>query len=382
MRSARLLPDSARRRKCVVMFDGRAFPLVRDRFGLRLRSRAASHPVNFCTGTFNETLAKKRAREHLEQAKAQQAPPTARTAHDLVEAYRLLSKRAGVKSEKYNIQRFTAILRETLGRPLKSVRLHEITPKLWLDFMAKRQGLPRADLSIRRPEHVSINTAVRAARCLIIESLREGYREHGITMPSAGKIQWLQEIKKAPGRFDEDAMLAAWEALPHESPMWWTIALARFAGLRKEEIASCRAGWTVNHEGVWCIEVKDRPEEQFYCKTGFGGLSPILDGEIIAAIARLPRDELVVQITGCRANWFDRAPQKWLRQFMGAKTAGIAKPLHRLRAAYLDAVRKTEMMRIQGEAIRAAAAAGRHTSDKTTREHYLPAQLRAGGQSR
>ncbi len=382
MRSARLLPDQSSRKKCVVMFDGRAFPLVRDRFGLRLRSRAAAHPVNFCTGTFNETLAKKRAKEHLEKAAANQMQPTARTAHDLVEAYKQLSKRAGVRTEKYNVQRFTAILREVLNRPLKSIRLHEITPKLWMDFMARRQGLARADLSIRRPEHTTINTAVRCARSLLIESLREGYRELGIDMPKAGKIQWLQEIKKTPGRFDEKTMLTAWQELPSTSPVWRTIALARFAGLRKEEIACCRPSWLVNHEGVWAIEVRDRPEEHYYCKTGFGGLSPVLSGELLAVLQNLPPHEFVVQFKGCRANWFDRAPQRWLRAFMGDKRAGIAKPLHRLRAAYLDNVRKSEMMRLQSESIKAAAAAGRHTSDRTTRDHYLPHQLTPGGTRR
>lgn len=364
----------------MVMFDGRAFPLVRDRFGLRLRSRAAAHPVNFCTGTFNVTLAKRLAKEHLAKAARNEAAPTARTAHDLVEAYKLLSKRAGFKTQKYNIQRFTAVIRETLGRPLKSVRLHEIGPRLWMEFMARRQGLPRADLSIRRPEHTTINTAVRCARCVLIESLREGYREHGIVMPSAGKIQWLQEIKRTPGRFAEDAMLKAWNALPREDPMWWTIGIARFAGLRKEEIAACRADWLINHEGVWCIEVKDRPSQDFYCKTGFGGMSPVLNGEVLAALQRLRPEAVVVPVNGCRANWFDREPQRWLRRFMGGKSDGIAKPLHRLRAAYLDAVRKTEMMRLQSESLKAAAKAGRHTSERTTRDHYLPQQLSPGGQ--
>jgi len=304
--------------------------------------------------------------------------PTARTAHDLVEAYRMLSKRAGLRSEKYNIQQFTAVLRDVLNRPLKSIRLHEITPKLWMNFFALRQGGVRADLSIRRPAHTTINTAVRAARSLLIESLREGYREYGIEMPTAGKIQWLQEVKRVPGRFDEAGMLAAWSELPHSSALWWTIGIARFAGLRKEEIANCRGGWLMNTEGVWCIEVRDRPEENYYCKTGFAGLSPILNAELIEALRSLSPDGLAVPLTGSRAQWFKATPQLWLRQFMGVKS-DIAKPLHRLRAAYLEAVKNTEMMRLQAEALKVTAKAARHTSDKTTRNHYLPAQLSPGG---
>jgi hypothetical protein len=370
--SARLLPDLNRKNRLV--FQGRSYPLVRDRFGLRLRSRSVSHPINYCTGTFNLALAKKLAKQHLEKSLTQHHAPTARTAHDLVEAYKLLSKRAAVRAEKYNVQRFKAVLKESLGRPLKSIRLHEITPKVWMDFMAKRQGLPRADLSIRRPEHTTINTAVRCARSLLIESLRQGYRELGLDMPAAGNIQWLQEVKKVPATFQEAEMLAQWEKLERNDPVWWTVGIGRFVGLRKEEIAACRGGWLVQSDGVWCLEVRDRPEENYYCKTGHAGLSPILHAELIERLQAIPSNEWVVTVPGCRANWFDRVTQRWLRTFM-KDVAEIAKPLHRLRAAYLTAVKRTEMMRLQSEALKITAAAARHTSDRTTRKHYLPTQL-------
>lgn len=369
---ARQLPDKPN--KIRIVFQGRGYPLVKDRVGFRLRSRTASHPINFCTGTFNLALAKKRAKEHLEKSLTQHTPLTTRTAHDLVEAYKLLSKRAGIRTEKYNIQRFTFVLKTVLGRPLKSIRIHEITPKVWMEFMAISQRLARPDLSTRRPEHTTINTAVRSARSLLIESLREGYREMGIQMPAAGKIQWLQEVKTPPRTFQEKEMLAAWQALKADDPIRWTVAIARFAGLRKAEVAACRGGWLIDSDGVWCLEVKDRPEEGYYCKTGVAGLAPILNAELIEHLKAIPPDDLVVKIDGCRANWFDRVPQGWLRTYMGTK-AEIAKPLHRLRAAYLAAVKKTEMMRMQSEALRITAAAARHTSDRTTRKHYLPTQL-------
>lgn len=264
------------RKRHLVTFDGIGYPLYRDTAGWRMRSRSLRHPVNFCTGTFDLTLAKRKAREHLEQLRSRGAArPTNVTLEDVARIYLLLPKRAAQFTAAQNVIALRSIVRRAWGRELRQVRLHELSPALWTDYMAKAQGGSVVDLARRRPEHDTINTAVRCARCIFIESLREGYQKHGITLPPLGKVPWLKRVDKEPAAFEETALLGAWRDL-QDPPLWWTIALARFAGLRRSEIAAARGGWMEQRDGLWVIVVKDRPEEHFYSKTGRSRIQPSL----------------------------------------------------------------------------------------------------------
>jgi hypothetical protein len=157
-----------------------------------------------------------------------------------------------------------------------------------------------------------------------------------------------------------------------DRPLWFVLALARFAGLRKEEIAACRGKWLVQHMGVWCIELRDRQADGFFTKTGSHYFAMITHPAIIEALQFVPREELVVSGVKNRNNWLDRAPQKWLRLFMDDD---ISKPLHRLRAAYLTSISQEALIRMQREAVKEAASAGGHASTTTTSRHYLPATI-------
>lgn len=355
--------------------DGVNYRLERYGSGLRLRSRSVHHPVSYATGTFNVTLAKRKAREWLADRKAGKPVATTKTLEDVVACYRSMAKRAGKMTEDYNVRSLRLIVRDVLGRELRKVHLHEVGPALWSRYQAMRQGGERVDLSTRRPEHVTINTTVRAACSIFIAKLRPQYAAAGLNVPAdAGAVQWLQQVKRNPAEFDEAAMQAAWAGLD-DRPLWFVIALARFAGLRKKEIGHVRGGWLVQREGVWCIEVRDRPEEEFYTKTGAHYFAMVTSGALIEALRSLGRDELAVSGTmKNRANWIERGPHQWLRAFMGGD---IAKPLHRLRAAYLNSVRQSALIEMQTKAVEQAAQAAGHTSTGTTTKHYLPAQLSA-----
>lgn len=356
------------RKRHLVFHEGVGYPLYRDTAGWRMRSRSLRHPVNFCTGTFDLTLAKRKAREHLARLRSGVVPVTNATLEDVVRIYMELPKRAAPFTARQNVIALRAIVRRVWGRALSQVRLHELPATIWTDYMAKAQGRSVVDLASRRPEHDTINTAVRCARSIFIDALRDGYARAGITLPQLGTVPWLKRIQKEPAAFDHEAMLDAWKRLKN-SALWWTIALARFAGLRRAEVAAARGGWMEDRDGVWVIVVKDRPDQQFYSKTGRTRLAPITHPGLIDALRLVPAAELVVHLEGSRAEFFTHTPQNWLRQFMGP---AVTKPLHRLRAAYLSEVHASALMRMQQQAIAEAARAGGHTTERTTLAHYLP----------
>jgi integrase len=374
MRIAHSVPTGKKNTREVVNFEGVNYPLVLEHGkGWRLRSRSIHRRVDFFTGTTNKATARKLAREHLETLKSGKPLPTTKTLADVVECYRSMAKRAGAVTEKLNVRMLTHVVRTVTGRELRMVHLHEIGPEMWSKYQAMRQGMNRVDLATRRTCHISINSALRAAVSIFIPKLRPQYARAGLDIPAdACSVQWLQQPRHNPGTFPEDVMEAAW-ALLADRPLWFALALARFAGLRKEEITACRGKWLVQHEGVWCIELRDRQKDGFFTKTGAHYFAMITHPALIEAMQSVPSEELAVSSAlKNRTNWLDRAPQRWLRQFMDDD---ISKPLHRLRAAYLTSIRRDALIRMQGQAVKEAASAGGHTSTNTTSRHYLPAQI-------
>lgn len=375
MAIAHSLPTGSGRRQRfaeTVTFEGVNYPLIfQTGKGWRLRSRSAHHPVDFATGTTIKTIAKRLAREFLARRKSSATKPSARTLEDVVTAYRAMPKRASAKTEKLNIQMLRAIVRETLGKELSAVRASEIGPRLWDRFQARRQQRDHPDLATRRPQNVTINSALRAALSIFIAKLRPQYAALGIHIPdNACAVQWLKEIRRKPAAYDDAAMINAWAVL-QDRALWFAVGLARFAGLRRSEIAACRSSWLVDNDGVWCIELRDRPDDNFLTKTGEHYFAPLLRVELIEALRMLPPEKLAVDQT---RNWMTRRAQIWLRQFMPDLRA-IPKPLHRLRKAYLHDVHRSAMLAAQREALARSAEAAGHTSTTTTRRHYLPAQM-------
>lgn len=187
----------------------------------------------------------------------------------------------------------------------------------------------------------------------------------------------LPEPYVPPSVVDDAELLKAWAALKEtDHSLWLVIGLARFAGLRREEITHCRGGWIEEQNGVVSIALRDRPEEKWWTKTGKPYRAQVINAELaewlIAVRDFEPLDKLVVPDPASgfdRGRWFERAPQQWLHD------NGVAslKPLHRLRGLYADHIARltSDAVTARLAAVRAAQQNLGHTSSETTEKHYL-----------
>jgi hypothetical protein len=365
--AARKTPPIAR--KEFVLFAGRKIPLVKEASGTwRLRSRSRHYAIDFGLGTSDLNAAKRIARDHLEGRSKLIPRKGGETLEDVARIYLDMPKRCGERAATDNVQRLRSIVRLAWGRELSQVRLVDLSPKLWRDFMAVKLG-GVLDLATRRPGNAAINAAVRSAASIFIPRLRPAYAEHDITIPDeAIVIQWLPVMHLPPAPSDDDALLRWWESLPAGSPEWFAAGLARFAGLRSAEIAAARSGWVAGDS----IELRDRPDEGFLTKTGKAYRALILRPELAEAIRALPEGSPIVQpATAKRSEWFERDLPRLVRPF--CPTA--KKPLHRLRGLYADEVARLTQDAVAARlaGIREASAALGHTTTATTINHYLTA---------
>jgi hypothetical protein len=354
-----------------LLFEGVSIPFFFEAGkGWRLRKRSIHLSVDYSTGILARAPARKAALKWLEEQREGKVKLSTTNLESLVQFYLTMPRRASNSTAHNNITHLRAICRMALGRELKSIHVHEVRPSLWQEFQRKKCG-GVLDLSTRRRNHVSINTAVRSAASIFKATLRPAFRRAGFHVPDdATEIEWLQELKRPPVEFDETKLLEAWAALPR-GPLWMALGLARFAGLRKEEINACCGGWLAERRGRWGIVVCDRPDEGFLCKTGEPRFSVILNAEVLKAMKKCKKDDYVVDLDPSERDfWFRGTPQTWLRTYLGPRSA-VAMPLHRLRGLYVDAVKALAETRLQEEAIKEASLAAGHTGTATTKAHYL-----------
>jgi hypothetical protein len=357
-----------------ILFDGRRYPLVRESTGTwRLRSRSKSHPINHGLGTSDLATAKRLARKHLEElpVTAPVKRSTSTTLEDVVQVYASMPKRVGDRAATDNVQRLRTIVRTVTGKELKEVRLSDVTPRLWSDFMAKRLPDGKLDLSTRRPGNAAINSAVKCACSIFIKRLRPSYAEQGVDIPEdITTVQWLPVMSKPPAQADDEALIEWWSKLPVGSDEWLAVGFARFAGLRSSEIAGLRPGWIIVDGDLCFVELRDRPDEGFLTKTGRVYRAIILRRELADAALKLPAGDHVVHPNPfSRLEWFARKLPSILRPYAPSAT----KPLHRLRGLYADEVARVmeQTFAARLEAVREASRSLGHTSTSTTQNHYL-----------
>ncbi len=376
------VPSSCPQKTAELKHDGRVWPLIfQAKRGWRMRSRSKTHPVDFWTGTTNLSEAKARAKEFLEKHAAEGWKPGrgGGSLEDLARLYLETPKRTKANVAKDNVSRLRTVCRVALGKELSAVTCREVGPDLWQRYQRaalEAQGL-RFDLATRYRENIAVNSAVRVARCLFLPALVRVYRAEGLDCRTeAGEAVMLPEPYVPPSKVDDAALIEAWRTLEGEDPaLWLVVGLARFAGMRREEIAALRAGWLEVEGALVRVSLRDRPEEHWWTKTGKPYRAEVIEAGLarhLAAFAAVaPPDALVVVSPGTveRSRWFEREPQKWLH----AHGVGALKPLHRLRGLYADNVatltRDAIAARLAG--VRAAQEALGHTSSATTEAHYL-----------
>ncbi len=355
------------RKTDAVLWQGRKLPLFREASGTwRLRSRSRHCAVDFGTGTTDLAAARRIAKDFLDGKLAVAAKRGAETLEDVARVYLALPKRASERAATDNVQRLRSIVRLAWRKELAQVRLSELSPRLWRDYMAARLG-GKLDLATRRPGNAAINSAVRAAASIFIPRLRPAFEEEGLTIPAdAIVIQWLPVMQLPPAISDDAALIEWWQSLPPASPEWFAVGLARFAGLRSAEISAARPEWVSNDT----IELRDRPEQGFLTKTGKPYRAVILRPELAEAIRALtPGLPIVQPAAASREEWFERTLPRLVRPF----SPSAKKPLHRLRGLYADEVARVtqEAVAARLAGIREASAALGHTTTATTLNHYL-----------
>jgi integrase len=354
-----------------VTWQRKNYTLTPHREGWRLRSRARGNRIDLVFPSCSITSAKRQAREHFEGEQKILARGDKATLEEVLAVYRQMPKKAGEKAAYINECRLRAVIRTTLKRELRDVTVSEIGPQLWLDYMASKLG-GKIDLARRRPGNAAVNSAVRCAASIFIERLRPGYRALGVIVPDdATNIQWLPTMQ-IPKPSVRPELLEIWGAM-NKGAMYWTIGLARFAGLRRHEVSACSRSWIVEDKTGVYVEMRDRPEEGFTHKTGevyrARVTSPAFAAELLARPTGLIVQETAPGMT--RDYWFRYYPPEWLKPFTGT----AYKPLHRLRSLYADEVKKltADAVAAHQAGVKAASFALGHTNTDTTEKAYLTA---------
>lgn len=355
----------------MVIWQRQRYRLSVFRDGWRLRSRARGDEFDWVFPACSLAKAKALALERFENSRQARQQARGSSLEHVVKVYADLPKKAGAESAYNNTCRLRAVVRLALGKELERVSASEVGPKLWNAYMAKRQD-DKLDFSLsgRKPENAAINAAVRAAASIFIPRLRPLYREHGIVIPDdATVIQWLPEMKLPKSKVGAE-LIEEWRKLPHESPLFWTVGLARFAGLRQQEISACRRSWIVEDATGVYVEMQDRPDEGWRSKTGEIYRALVIDAAFARELLALPDGPIVRTPDGIsRSEWFERKPQVWCKTFTGA----AKKPLHRLRGLYADDVKRITQDAVAAHlaAVKAASQALGHTNTATTEQSYL-----------
>lgn len=351
----------------VVTWGRRNYRLHAHQGGWRLRSRAAGDTIDeMFYGSPRQV--KTDVAKWLDNRQPKKTRAEKATLEQVVTAYLEMPKRAGEAAAKINVSRLRSVVREAWGRELERVIVSEVGPKLWEDYQTKKLG-GRLDLATRRPENAAINSALKCAASLFIPKLSASYKARCIQIPNdAIAIQWLPVLKTPKPKARDADLLNTWATT--DGPMRYVVGIARFAGLRREEVSACHRDWLEMRGGVWGFWICDRPKQGFHHKTGEEYFAPLIRQGFALELLALPDGPLVRPPQGLtREQWFRTRVLDWLRPFTGESR----KPLHRLRALYADELKSrtitVELAKLAGE--KAAADALGHTSTKTTKDHYL-----------
>ncbi|MES2709823.1 MAG: hypothetical protein V4726_24715 [Verrucomicrobiota bacterium] len=351
-----------------IKWEGRELPMLLHQGTWRVRSRSKVFPVDIPTGTASLTEAKKIAREKLAHLPVKEKRSSG-TLADVAALYMEAPKRCSQDSAKGNLSILGSVVKHAWGTDLVGASVVKLN-ELWPAYVAARQGLPRPDYSTRRDVNHAITSAIRQAASVFIGSLRPFYKSRGIVIPDdATNIIWPALGHRTPPEAKSDDLLTAWEALRESDfPMWVTVGLARFAGLRQSEILACRGKWVRTDGAITYIDLRDREEDGYFHKTGRWYSARVLSRPLAEYLLAVPDDSPVL-VHPTVDHWIKYEPQKWLKKFTGKAD----KPLHRLRGLYADHVKQEteEAILARAAAIKEASRNLGHTGTAVTEGHYL-----------
>ena len=175
---------------------------------------------------------------------------------------------------------------------------------------ARELGVPLADILAHWRRTAGRGTGKTVADMIAARQHKAKVDGLGVNADAA-RSTLLPEPWLPPPAVDEAALLSAWRELQSGSPLWLALGLARFAGLRRDEISAMQRGWIVQRGSTVLVELRDRPEDGWWTKTGKPYLAPVIDGDLAAALIAAPPGAIIQtppDIT--RDVWFLRTPQR------------------------------------------------------------------------
>lgn len=369
-------PKSGRSRpeKSHVVVDGRKWTLELHCGFWRIRSRRKGRSITKSLKLSNLVEAREEARKWI--AAAEEGRWTRKgkgSLETLAATYLEIPKRVSTKATTTNVSRLRTVVRVALGKELSEVSAAAVGPDLWAAYYreALKKYDRKLDYTTRATENARLNAAVRAARSMFLSKYAKPYAEAGVFLNAdAAKAALLPEPWLPRPEAKDVDLVDVWPTWRNSDPaLWLAVGLARFAGLRRDEIWHCRRNWIEERDGTVFVVMRDRPEEKWQTKTGRPYRALVLDAELAAFLSSAPAE--TVFFPDATEKWFVNHVCNALRPFTGKSN----KPLHRLRGLYADQLtRETEEAIIAKRAGIAAAQQGLgHTSSQTTERHYLDA---------
>lgn len=170
---------------------------------------------------------------------------------------------------------FRLVWREALDLPdnaaLDALPLTALGKPALLDWIARRQGLPKADFRRPLPANNTICARLREMRSLLSPKHAHLWSEEGLSVPDFGALLSvpMPEATHRPFRWIEadtmEAMEKAADACGNENQRrgFW---LMRLLALRNSEVSACRVGWAERMDGKLFLRLCHRPAEGFALK--------------------------------------------------------------------------------------------------------------------
>jgi hypothetical protein len=267
------------------MAGGHVSPTYYTRFRVRDKSGAVKQPqLDTGTADYREAvqwaIAQKAAltsgqKKQVLAATMSMDRPNVSRVGQLLSAWEEHQTRAKQSTVIDTLSGFRLVWREALGLPdnraLDAVLLTALTKPALVDWIARRQGLPKADFRRPLPANNTICARLREMRSILSAKHVHLWADEGLHVPdfSAVLAVPMPEPTHRPFRWIEsdimEAMEKAVDASGDENARrgFW---LMRLLALRNSEVSACRVGWAERLDGKLFLRLCHRPDEGFALK--------------------------------------------------------------------------------------------------------------------
>jgi hypothetical protein len=272
----------------------------------RIRSRRKGRSITKSLKVSNLTEAREEAKKWIAAAEEGRWTREGKgSLETLAAVYLATPKRVSAKATTTNVSRLRTVVRVALGKELSETSAAVVGPDLWAAYYreALKKYDRKLDYTTRAAENARLNAAVRAARSMFLPKYAKPYAEEGIYLNAdAAKAALLPEPWLPRPEAKDVDLVDVWPTWRKSDPaLWLAVGLARFAGLRRDEIWHCRRTWIEDRDGTVFVVLRDRPEEKWQTKTGRPYRALVLNAELAAFLSSAPAETV----------FFPDATEKW-----------------------------------------------------------------------